>query len=68
MLNFSKAFGYDTDGDLSISSAFETTFDSNDADDATKFLRKTFNILEPGHHACKRVPEIEGGYFSHCPR
>ena len=62
-------FGNDgSDGDVSFSSAFETTFDSTDADDAAKFLRKTFNILQPGNHPCKRVPDIDGGYFSHCPR
>ncbi|XP_005092228.1 uncharacterized protein LOC101846194 isoform X2 [Aplysia californica] len=63
-----QAFGFDTDGENSFSSAFETTFDATDADDAAKFLRKTFNILQPGHHACKRVPEMDGGYFNHCPR
>ncbi|CAL1542275.1 unnamed protein product, partial [Lymnaea stagnalis] len=60
-------FGFvEADGDQS--SAFETTFDSSDADDASKFLRKAFDILQPGYHASKRMPEMDGGYFSHCPR
>ncbi|CAG5119772.1 unnamed protein product [Candidula unifasciata] len=61
-----QAFGFDTDSDNS--SSFVTTFDAADAEDASKYLRKAFNILQPGYHACKRMPEMDGGYFSHCPR
>ncbi|RUS73084.1 hypothetical protein EGW08_019145, partial [Elysia chlorotica] len=64
-----QAFGFDTDGDqTSVSSGFETTFDSADAEDAAKFLRKIFSIVQPGCHASKRNGDMEGGFFSHCPR
>ena len=64
-----QAFGFDTDGDqTSISSGFETTFDASDAEDAAKFLRKIFSIVQPGCHASKRMGDMDGGFFSHCPR
>lgn len=65
-LSLVQAFGFEADSDNS--SSFVTTFDAADAEDASKFLRKAFNILQPGNHASKRMPEMDGGYFSHCPR
>ncbi|KAK7010967.1 hypothetical protein BgiMline_002609 [Biomphalaria glabrata] len=64
-----QAFGFEeSDGEHPTSSVFETTFDSSDAEDSSKYMRKAFNILQPGYHAAKRMPDMEGGYFSHCPR
>ncbi|KAH9509619.1 hypothetical protein Btru_044020 [Bulinus truncatus] len=64
-----QAFGFEeVDVDHQVPSVFEAKFDASDADDTSKYLRKAFNILQPGYHAAKRMPEMEGGYFSHCPR
>ncbi|XP_046567218.1 uncharacterized protein LOC124275651 isoform X1 [Haliotis rubra] len=61
-----QVYGYDADGDLSLSSGVEPTFEVSDAEDAVKLLRKTFQLINPGRHACKRSPEHGGTYFVHC--
>ncbi|ESO97213.1 hypothetical protein LOTGIDRAFT_239156 [Lottia gigantea] len=63
-----EIFGYEADGDLSYSSALETFFDANDAEESVKQLRKVFHVVNPGRYALKKSPEAGGGHFIHCPR
>ena len=61
------AYGFDGDGDYSVSSV-ESVFDASDAEDVCKLLRKAFHMLGPGRHACKRNPDHGGSHFVHCRR
>ncbi|XP_041368503.1 uncharacterized protein LOC121382890 [Gigantopelta aegis] len=58
-----QVYGYEADGDRS--SEMEPSFDVSDAEDAVKLLRKTFQIVNPGRHACRKNPEHGGSYFVH---
>lgn len=44
----------------------ESSFNINDAEESVKSLRKSFHILSPGGHVCKRNPEHGGVGFIHC--
>lgn len=41
-------------------------FDEHDGEEAVKCLRKCFQVLEPGHHVARRVPEGGSSSFIHC--
>ncbi|XP_050399130.1 uncharacterized protein LOC126816536 [Patella vulgata] len=63
-----EIYGYEADGDLSYSSALETFFDANDAEESIKQLRKAFHVVNPGRYALRKSPDTGGGHFVHCPR
>ncbi|XP_064602487.1 uncharacterized protein LOC135468263 isoform X2 [Liolophura sinensis] len=41
-------------------------FGQNDGELATKLLQRSFHVLEPGSHVCKKTPEHSSSSFTHC--